>query len=261
MEFEQKKRILAQTDGLTEEQLLANYENISKWVEQKSNAESRIDVLKRQRAQHRALFDEAQNDLGKLAEGTAAAIVAKTALIIRQISDAFKTAKETNKKRLLHAIEDESNRFLEKLNSNDFKGTIRILEKANGQGEAVLMNNDNTRIFTPNTALRTTYLMSVLFAIGKLSGEKDKTEFPLLFDAPTSSFTDTKESEFFNVISTLNKQVIIVTKSFLKDSNGDAVLDRTKIDEVNGRVFRIELKKPFDDKKLGTIQTIISKIK
>lgn len=261
LEFEQKKRILAQTDGLTEEQLLANYENISKWVEQKSNAESRIDVLKRQRAQHRALFDEAQNDLGKLAEGTAAAIVAKTALIIRQISDAFKTAKETNKKRLLHAIEDESNRFLEKLNSNDFKGTIRILEKANGQGEAVLMNNDNTRIFTPNTALRTTYLMSVLFAIGKLSGEKDKTEFPLLFDAPTSSFTDTKESEFFNVISTLNKQVIIVTKSFLKDSNGDAVLDRTKIDEVNGRVFRIELKKPFDDKKLGTIQTIISKIK
>lgn len=260
-EFEQKKRILAQTDGLTEEQLLANYENISNWVEQKNKAKNRIDFLKKQRILHRTALDEAQNALSKLAEGTSAAIFAKTALIIRQISEAFKTAKETNKKRLLHAIEDESNVFLEKLNSNDFKGTIRILEKANGQGEAVLMNNDNTRIFTPNTALRTTYLMSVLFAIGKLSSEKDNTEFPLLFDAPTSSFTDAKENEFFNVISKLKKQVIIVTKSFLKESNGEAVLDKTKINEVNGSVFRIEKKKPFDDKKLGTIQTIISKIK
>lgn len=206
-------------------------------------------------------MDEAQDALSKLAEGTSAAIFAKTALIIRQISEAFKNAKETNKKRLLHAIEDESNIFLEKLNTNDFKGTIRIIEKANGQGEAVLMNNDNTRIFTPNTALRTTYLMSVLFAIGKLSSEKDNTEFPLLFDAPTSSFTDAKESEFFNVISLLKKQVIIVTKSFLKESDGEVVLDRSKIDAVNGSVFRIEKKKPFDDKKLGTIQTVITKIK
>ena len=196
-----------------------------------------------------------------MAEGTSAAIFSKTAQIIRQISDAFKTAKETNKKRLLHAIEDESNKYLVKLNSNDFKGTIRILEKSNGQGEAVLMNNDNTRIFTPNTALRTTYLMSLLFAIGKLSSEKDETEFPLLFDAPTSSFTEAKESEFFNVISTLKKQVIIVTKSFLRESNGEVILDKAKIDDVNGSVFRIEKKKPFDDKKLGTIQTVISKIK
>ena len=129
------------------------------------------------------------------------------------------------------------------------------------QGEAVLMNNDNTRIFNPNTALRTTYLMSVLFAIGKLSSEKDETEFPLLFDAPTSSFTEAKESEFFNVISTLDKQVIIVTKSFLTEKNGDVILDKPKIDDVNGSVFRIEKKKPFDDKKLGTIQTVITKIK
>lgn len=262
LEFEQKKRILAQTDGLTEEELLANYDNITNWVDQKNNAENRLGVLKRQRAQHRAALDEAQEALSKLSEGTSAAIYAKTALIIRQISEAFKTAKETNKKRLLQEIEDQSNIFLEKLNPNDFKGTIRILEKASGQGEAVLMNNDNTRIFNPNTALRTTYLMSVLFAIGKLSSEKDKTEFPLLFDAPTSSFTDVKESEFFNVISTLKKQVIIVTKSFLKESaNGDVVLDENRINEISGRVFRIEKKKPFDDKKLGTIQTVITLIK
>lgn len=262
VEIEQKKRILAQTDGLSEEQLLSNYENISNWMNQKIGAENRIAKLKEQRAKHRKTLEEAQDALGKLAEGTSAAVFAKAASIIRQISEAFKSAKETNKKRLLHSIEDEANVFLESLNTNDFKGTIRILEKANGQGEAVLMNSDNTRIFNPNTALRTTYLMSVLFAIGKLATQRSETEFPLIFDAPTSSFTDAKETEFFNVISNLEKQVVIVTKSFLKESyEGNLVLDQNKVNEVSGRVFRIEKKKPFDDKDLATIQTVITKIK
>ena len=262
LEFEQKKRILAQTDGLTEEQLMNNYEKITDWMDKQNKAENRVDLLKRQRVQHKTALDEAQSELSKISEGTPAAMRAKTALILRHIAEAFKSAKEENKKRLLNAIEDEANRFMTKLNTNDFKGTIRIIEKSNGQGEAFLMNNDTARIFNPNTALKTTYLMSVLFAIGKLSGERDKTELPLLFDAPTSSFTDTKENEFFNVISSLEKQVIIVTKSFLRDgSNGEAILDTNRVKGINGRVFRIEKMKPFDDKKLGTIQTVITKIK
>ena len=231
-------------------------------MDKKNRADNRVDILKRQREQHRELLENAQLDLSKISEGTAAAMYAKTALILQQISDSFKNAKELNKKRLLMAIEDESNAFMEKLNTNDFKGTIRIVEKANGQGEAFLMNNDTVRIFNPNTALKTTYLMSVLFAIGKLSCEKDKTQLPLIFDAPTSSFTDAKENEFFSVISSLGKQVIIVTKSFLRDgNNGDVFLDNSRINNIDGRIFRIEKKKPFDDKKLGTIQTVITRIK
>lgn len=261
-EYDNKKRILAQADGLTEQQLLASYENISNWFEKKNKAEQRIEILKGQKMKHMTELNKAKEELSKMAEGTSAAIYARTALMLNHISQAFKNAKENNKKRLLQAIEDESNRFLEKLNTNDFKGTIRILEKANGQGEAVLMNNDNSRIYNPNTALRTTYLMSVLFAIGKLSSEKDHTEFPLLFDAPTSSFTDAKESEFFSVIGSLNKQVVIVTKSFLREvANGDVELDKGKINAIDGHVVRIAKKKPFDDKKLGTIQTIITNIK
>ncbi len=261
-EFEQKKRILAQADGLTEEQLLANYDNISGWMDNKKKAEDRIDILKRQREQHRAILEEAELSLSKTSEGTAAEMYAKTALVIQQISNAFKNAKEENKRRLLDAIEEKSNLFLAKLNTNDFKGTIRIIEKQNGQGEAFLMNNDSVRIFNPNTALKTTYLMSILFAIGNLSAERDETELPLLFDAPTSSFTDTKENEFFRVISGLKKQVIIVTKSFLRDgNNGEAILDHSRIENIEGRIFRIEKKRPFDDKKLGTIQTMITKVK
>lgn len=261
-EFESKKRILSHSDGLTEDQLTASYQSITQWVEKKNNAERRLETLRRMLKEHEEAREEAQKSLSKLAEGTTAEVFARAATMIRHISEAFRNAKDANKKRLLHTIEDEANVFLAKLNTNDFKGTIRIIEKGNGQGEAVLVSDDNSRIYNANTALKTTYLMSVLFAIGQISSQRNETEFPLLFDAPTSSFTDTKENEFFDVIGKLDKQVIIVTKSFLKDSaNGDSILDRSKVNEVNGVVYRIEKKKPFNDKKLDTIQTIISKIK
>lgn len=261
-ELEQKKRILAQVDGLSEEQLLANYESISHWMEQRGDAQGRVNTLKKEKAKHQQIFIEAQSQLNQLAEGTTAETSVRVAKVIQDIANAFNSAKEANKKRLLHSIEDYANLYLGKLNINDFKGVVRIIEKANGQGEAVLRNSDGSRIFNPNTALRTTYLMSVLFAISKLSSEKENSAYPLLFDAPTSSFTETKESEFFNVISSLNKQVIIVTKSFLKENDkGELVHDQKKIDSINGKVFRIEKKRPFDDKKLETIQTVITKIK
>ena len=104
--------------------------------------------------------------------------------------------------------------------------------------------------------------MSVLFAIGQLSSERNETEFPLIFDAPTSSFTSAKESEFFKVIGQLNKQVIIVTKSFLKEeADGRSSLDSQKINNIEGSVYHIEKKRPFNDRDLGTIQTVITKIK
>ena len=104
--------------------------------------------------------------------------------------------------------------------------------------------------------------MSVLFAIGQLSSERKETEFPLIFDAPTSSFSDAKESEFFRVVSQLDKQVIVVTKSFLKeDGVGGMILDQNKVNDIDGSVYRIEKKRPFDDRDLGTIQTVITKIK
>ena len=150
---------------------------------------------------------------------------------------------------------------MEKLNVDDFKGTIRILMKQQGNAEAVLVDDDEARIYNPNTALRTTQFMSILFAISKLSALKKEKKYPLIFDAPTSSFAAAKETEFFGVISKLEKQVIIVTKSFLmEDENGNTVLDMNKVQEVNGNVYRIEKMKPFDDKKLATIQTVITKL-
>lgn len=261
-EFEDKKKILSQADGLSEEQLLARYEDVCNWTNQKKKAEDRLTVLKNQRIEHQKALEEATNALNEMSKGTKGEIYARISQVVTNISKAFARAKESNKRDLLGEIETQANLFLDMLNIDDFKGAIKIVEKGNGQAEAVLINNDTIRLFNPNTALKTTYLMSVLFAVGEIANKRKDTQYPLLFDAPTSSFTEVKEGQFFDVISQLNKQVIIVTKSFLKESqNGMLIIDNDKIQRINGRIYRIEKKRPFDDKKLGTIQTVITKIK
>jgi DNA sulfur modification protein DndD len=100
--------------------------------------------------------------------------------------------------------------------------------------------------------------MSVLFAVSELTTIKRENDYPLIFDAPTSSFAPQKESDFFNVISDIKKQCIIFSKSFLTD-NGS--LDSTKIDSLHCTIYRMEKKKPFDNLDLSTVQTVLTLIK
>ena len=259
IEFEQKKRILAQTEGLSEEQLLANYENISDWMDKKIRAENRIDMLKRQQAQHRIALEEAQTAISKLSEGTYAAIYAKVSLIFRQISDAFKEAKDENKRRLLFQIEEAANMFLEMLYPYGYTGIIRILEKMNGQAEVALMNDDHSRLFYSGCTLSKAYLLSVILAIRKLVSEKDSTEFPLIFDGSNSCLGTSWSNCLFD---STDGQMIVITSDYLKLNNsGEVVLDCDSLPRLQSRVYRMEKKTPFDRKKLGTMQVCISRIK
>ena len=103
--------------------------------------------------------------------------------------------------------------------------------------------------------------MALLFAVSELTTRKREDDFPLIFDAPTSSFTTAKESDFFNVIGDIEKQTIIVTKSFLTDNeDGSSSINLEQIKNINGKIYRIEKKRPFIKDDLSTIQTEITEL-
>ncbi len=259
---DQKIRLLAGSEGLSEDDLTSIYHKIANYTEEKSRAERRVAELKNRIPEQRQLLAEQTEKLRSLSKDSVAAAYDNTCDILSLIKTAFEKSKALNKKNLLTQIEDLAHEYLKILNVDDFKAKIRISEPTTDTAVARLVDIDNMEISTPNTAHKTTQYMAILFAISKLAELKNESEFPLLFDAPTSSFTEAKESEFFNVFSGLNKQVIIVTKSFLRDaSNGASVLDLNRISIIDGRVYRIEKKRPFNDEDLSTIQTINSKIK
>jgi len=156
-------------------------------------------------------------------------------------------------------LEAKSNEYLYKLNIDDFTGIIRVFEdKIEKKLKIKLEDRNKTFVASPNQALETTMYMSVLFAISELTTIRRDNDYPLIFDAPTSSFAPQKESDFFNVISEIKKQCIIFTKSFLNDES--KLLD-DKIDKLHCTIYRMEKKRPFDKDDLSTIQTVITHIK
>lgn len=99
--------------------------------------------------------------------------------------------------------------------------------------------------------------MSVLFAISDLTTLKKEEDYPLIFDAATSSFGDAKEDVFYNIIDRINKQCIIVTKDFLDHSE----LRDDAISKLTCSVYRIKKAEGFDKNDLSTVRTNVIKVK
>jgi DNA sulfur modification protein DndD len=262
-EEDNKKKLLAQNDNLTEEQLLNAYQNISNWWQFKADAEKKIPLLEKEIKEIEKNLQETQEKYDALAKTSVANTYCKIHSALSKIQKAFENAKEKNTQDFLTLLEEKSNQYLEKLNIDGFYGIIRIIKSTDGSAQIKLQDSNGTFVSSPNQALKTTMYMSVLFAVSELTTIKRENDYPLIFDAPTSSFTESKESDFFNVISDIKKQCIVFTKSFLTEDkeNKRSVLDNEKLESLNGTIFRIEKKRPFNEKDLSTIHTVITPIK
>ena len=87
--------------------------------------------------------------------------------------------------------------------------------------------------------------------------EKRDESYPLIFDAATSSFGDSKEEGFYNVIDKLNRQCIIVTKDFIEKGT----VRYKDIEPLTCSVYRIKKAEGFDVKNMASIRTTIEKVK
>lgn len=258
LEEENKKKLLAQNDGLTEEQLQNAYENIKNWWDYKNQAEKQIVILEQEEKEIKKELEKAQDDYDNLAKTSVASTYSKVHTAFSKIQNAFKEAKEKNTQDFLALLEEKANQYLEKLNIDGFYGIIRIIKTHDESARITLQDKNDTFITSPNQALKTTMYMAVLFAVSELTTIKRENDYPLIFDAPTSSFASQKESDFFNVISDIKKQCIIFTKSFLTESG---LLDNNKIDPLHCTVYRMEKQRPFNNLDLSTIQTNITLVK
>ena len=176
---------------------------------------------------------------------------------------AFINAKKENLRRFLASLSEKTNEYFKLLNENDFRGEIRIRQTANDSAEIRLFSSNGTYIKDPSGAQETTMYMSLLFAISGLTTLKKEENYPLIFDAPTSSFEDFKENVFYNIIDKIDKQCIIVTKDLLEvdKKTGHKTLNTEKIESMTCSVYRIEKKAGYDQEDLSTIRTIITPIK
>lgn len=263
-ELETERNDLLMQSGLSAELLDKSISDLRGFFDAKSRAESRVSELETTLKFKERAKAEIQEKLSQLEPTSSMTqVYQRVHTAFERITKAFANAKEQNINNFLQMLETESNKYLQKLNKNDFYGIIRIRKTINNSARIELYSDNGTRIENPNGALKTTMYMSVLFAISQITTVKREQDYPLIFDAPTSSFGGFKEDTFYNVIDTIDKQCVIVTKDLLNidKTTGQKALDFDTINKLSCSVYRIEKVEPFNDKDLSTIQTVVKPIR
>jgi DNA sulfur modification protein DndD len=255
---DEKARLLIQCGNISETVLEKNFSDIKGLYNQRSRAEVRLAELKADLKVKESLRQELQNKLDALDPASSQVRVMRDVhRALSEIAKAFSKAKDENLRLFLHDMEERANKYLNELSVSDFHGNIRLVQTANESTEIKLFSSNGTEIKNPSGSQETIMYMSILFAISDFTQEKRDEDYPLIFDAATSSFGDIKEDDFYNVINSISKQCIIVTKDFLTRGK----VRMKDVEKLDCPVYRIKKAAGFDKTNLATIRTTVERIK
>lgn len=239
-----------------------NMPMVNRWYEKKQDSAVSIDRLTRSIREIKELILLKREELTKNAKGTKD----EGAFMLHDFFHAFRVAIENTEastyEEFLEKLSKEANVFLTQLNVDDFTGIIKIYLDSHDDLKIELQDRNGQIIKNPNTSLLTTMHISILFAISELTKANRDAEYPLIFDAPTSSFDEGKDKTFYECLNTqVNKQCIVVTKSFLyKDASGEFVIDEESLRKLQCNKYRIRKLTGFDKLDIATIDTQVEEL-
>lgn len=259
-----KMQLLIQTPDLTEEMLIKNFKDFKGLSDSSKRASLDLQELKHELEELEAQKQDLKEQQNQIVPSNGIVrVYQKVHIALERIMKAFEAAKDRNVAEFIQTLEEQANIYLKKLNADDFRGVIKIKRTADGSARINLYSSNDTLIANPGGAQKTTMYMSVLFAISKITTLKRDKDYPLIFDAPTSSFGDFKEDIFYNIIDNIDKQCIIFTKDLLRYNRETEKreLDFDKINQLSCSVYRIQKSPGYDEEDLSTIRTITERIK
>ena len=259
-----KMQLLIQTPDLTEEMLIKNFKDFKGLSDSSKRASLDLQELKHELEELEAQKQDLKEQQNQIVPSNGIVrVYQKVHIALERIMKAFEAAKDRNVAEFIQTLEEQANIYLKKLNADDFRGVIKIKRTADCSARINLYSSNDTLIANPGGAQKTTMYMSVLFAISKITTLKRDEDYPLIFDAPTSSFGDFKEDIFYNIIDNIDKQCIIFTKDLLRYNRETEKreLDFDKINQLSCSVYRIQKSPGYDEEDLSTIRTITERIK
>lgn len=243
---------------------VSNIGIVNRWHEQKEESAIRINQLVSK------IIPDIKEEINKKRDGLAKNMKASGSSDLYRISEFFRIfsnaieyTESSTYEEFLNRLAKEANKYLTLLNVDDFTGIIKIYIDRIGELRIELQDKTGQVLTNPNTSLLTTMHISILLAISELTKENRNAEYPLIFDAPTSSFDEGKDKTFYECLNTqVDKQCIIVTKSYLyKDDKGEYVIDKEGLSRLNCKKYRIKKLTGFDKLDISTIDTEVEEIK
>ncbi|MCB1115690.1 MAG: AAA family ATPase [Chlamydiia bacterium] len=242
-------------------------------------AEKLTDVLKNYNAWQKDLKNRNQDQIGytsklksiefalkakkeekdKIDTSSANSFLIKTRNILRDIETIFIDTKEKKFDEFIGKLQTKSNNFFKTINIDAFTGTI-VFTRRNKVNRTIIkveLQEEGRIFYKPNQSLLTSMHISILFAISELASEIKEENFPMIFDAPTSSFGENKTAQFLNLIYETENQKILLIKDFLHSDKATKSLSiKKEFENVRrNKAFWVKLERPFDPNNLKTINS------
>jgi len=262
-ELENDKKNLLIQSNLSEGIIEKDIKDWRGYYNQKQRADDDIYRLKSEIERNKEKLDEKEQEYSNLKPNTGMGkVYEKVHRVFFCVKKAFERARKDNLRHFIDKLTDHANNYLKRLNTGDFHGEVCIDVREDDRARIYLVSNGE-RIMNSNGALKTTMYMSILFAISDITTQKREDDYPLIFDAPTSSFGEIKEDLFYNIIDSINKQCIIVTKDLLyrDPETNTSKIQEQKLSNLKSFVYRIQKEEGFDSNDLSTISTHVERIK
>jgi DNA sulfur modification protein DndD len=247
------------SSDLGQDKLSSAFRNSKGWQQDLLSTNRRIEEL-------RNTFNGLKKDLQVKVEEkesldmkSASTYLTQTRKVIRDIQKIFNDTKEKKYDEFVGLLELNTNRYLKLINIGSFTGYVEIKRKTFNNNETVDVNlmQDGEIFYHPNTSLQTSMHLAILFAIAQMTNDEKEECYPMIFDAPTSSFDPIKRKHFFDVLGECNEQTILLTKDFTDVTGPESGLLYSDdfIQIKRDKAFLIKIEEPFDEEVLSTINT------
>ena len=252
-------RLLIQAGNISEEMMKKNNSDVSNMFRRKGEAELEIKDLEIELKEKQTRQEEVKEKMDNLKPGNSMSrLYQKVHFAFDQIAKASYRAKEKNLYNFLNALREGANLYMDRLSTKDFHGEVSLFYKKDKEEAGIRLKSSNgTFIKKPSDSQKTVMYISILFAVSDLAYKKTDEEYPLIFDAATSSFGDAKEEDFYNIINDVNKQCIVITKDFITGGK----VRMNDVDKLTCRVYRIQKAEGFNNSDLSTVRTLVKEIK
>jgi DNA sulfur modification protein DndD len=254
----ERDRILGNSN-IAEEKLTNVLKNYNSWQRDlKKLSRDQVDYVTKLNLNESKLKEKiAEKD--SIDTNSANSFLIKTRNILRDIETIFIDTKEKKFDDFIEKLQARSNSFFKRINVDAFTGVIvfRRKNKVNLTIVDVELQEDGRIFYKPNQSLLTSMHISILFAISELASEIKEENFPMVFDAPTSSFGENKSAQFLNLIYETENQKILLIKDFLHTDKSTKNLSiKKEFENVRrDKAFWVKLERPFDPNSLKTINT------
>jgi DNA sulfur modification protein DndD len=260
LEIQERNRVLGNSK-LAAEKLKDIMVNYTSWQNELTSSNKENVSLTIKLAQIDGELKIKRDAKGKIDLKSASNFLVKTRDILNDIESIFIDTKELKFDEFINKLEEKSNQYLKVINVNSFTGKIVFSRKKSGVKELVNIDfyEDGKPFLTPNQSLETSKHLSVLFAISEIASETREELYPMIFDAPISSFAENKSGEFLNLLFETKGQKILLIKDFLvTDRKNGKLTVKKEFDKVKrNKAFWVCLKRPFDSESLKTIDSDI----